>query len=78
MPRLCFSISESFEAGDTGERPDRYGRSVRHVSGVHYVGEENFQRPLLGPLFFKVSFVLSIIAMLAMSLAMWRLFQFPH
>ncbi|MCC3244401.1 hypothetical protein LG047_03520 [Methylocystis sp. WRRC1] len=77
MPRLGLSISESFDARRKVSKPDRFGRRVRHVNGVYHVGEKP-ERPLFGPLFLKLAFALSIIAMLAMSLAMWRLFHFPH
>jgi len=77
MPRLGLSINETFDSRVNHNRPDHYGRRVRHVDGVHYVGGTS-ERPLFGSLFFRISFALSIIAMLAMSLAMWRLFHFPR
>lgn len=76
MPRLGVSISETFDSKPKVARPDRYGRRVRHVSGVEYVREKP-ARPLRS-LFFRITATLALLAIIAMSAALWRLFSFPH
>lgn len=76
MPRLGLSISETFDSKRTVARPDRYGRRVRHVNGVEYVAEKR-EKPLRS-LFFKITATLALLAIIAMSAALWRLFSFPH
>lgn len=71
MPRLGVSVNNSFA---THNRPDRYGRRVRYVNGVDYFEpkERSFS------LFVKLAMALTLIASLAMPLAVWKLFNFPH
>lgn len=77
MPRLGLSISESYDRRPKAPKPDQYGRRVRTVEGVRVVGARE-QRPIFTPLYFKVTAALVLLATASISLAMWRLFNFPH
>lgn len=74
MPRLGMSIDEKFDH-QRAPRPDKYGRRVRYVNGVDVPNEK---RALIDPLFLKLALGLTIIASVAMAVAIWRLFSFPH
>lgn len=70
MSRFSLLINESCR------RPvpaDRYGRRIRHVEGVHVIGESQ-----LLPLLVKVALALALLAAATTSIAVWRLFAFPH
>jgi len=77
MPRLGLSINESFVKSPKPPKPDQYGRRVRAVSGVRVVNEREAP-PVFTSLFFKVTLTLALLATLATSLALWRLFSFTH
>ncbi|WP_442756723.1 hypothetical protein ACNHKD_09080 [Methylocystis sp. JAN1] len=77
MPRLSVSISDSFDSRRRAPKPDAYGRRPRHVPGVRIVGERE-TAPSLSSLFFKATATLVVIAAIAVSLAVWRLFTFHH
>jgi hypothetical protein len=77
MPRLGLSINDSFDRRPRAPQPDAYGRRPRQVSGVRVVGERE-KAPLFSPLFLKVTAVMTLIAAIAVSLAIWRLFTFHH
>lgn len=70
MPRLGVSVNQHFA---TPNRPDRFGRRIRYVNGVDYAEPERGVS-----LFVKLAMALTVIASLAMALAVWRLFHFPH
>ncbi|KAF2991680.1 hypothetical protein OGR47_08790 [Methylocystis sp. MJC1] len=73
MPRFSVSIGGSVPRSLQTVKADQYGRRIRHVEGVHVVGEN-----LLLPLFFKVALALALLAAATSSIAAWRLFAFPH
>jgi hypothetical protein len=75
MPRLGLSFSSNF--AKTKTKPNTYGRRIRNVEGVRIVGERE-PSPALGALFFKVASILALLALAAMAVAIWRLFNFPH
>lgn len=76
MPRLGLSFNESFDRRPRAPKPDAYGRRPRQISGVRVVGERE-TAPLF-PLFLKATATLTIIAAIAVSLAVWRLYTFHH
>jgi hypothetical protein len=73
MPRLAVSISKNYAQ----QKTDAGGRRIRAVQGVRIVGERD-KPSLFDRLFFKVTVFLALLAMASMSLAIWRLFNFPH
>lgn len=77
MPRLGLSINQSFDNRPRPPKPDQYGRRVRSLDGVRIVGERE-ERPVFASLFVKVTLTLSLVATIAVALAMWRLFTFHH
>lgn len=77
MPRFGIAINESSDQRFRAPKPDQYGRRVRDVQGVRVAGVRE-EPTIFSSLFFKVTLTLSIVAMLAVSLAAWRLFTFRH
>ncbi len=74
MPQLGLSVNHDYESRKA-PRPDKFGRRVRVVNGVAPVGES---KPFAETPFFKIAASLAIVATLAMSVALVRLFTFPH
>ena len=78
MPRFGLSFADTYDQRQRAPQPDPYGRRPRHVEAVRIVGEEP-QRPLiLSPFFIKLTLSLTAVAAVAVSIAAWRLFTFPH
>lgn len=73
MPRFSVSIGGFAPRSSQTVEADRYGRRIRHVEGVHVVGEN-----LLLSLFLKVASALALLAAATSSIAGWGLFAFPH
>jgi hypothetical protein len=76
MPLFGLIVHESYRAR-TAPQPDRYGRRIRQVEGVHVVGERESPLMLSG-FYMKTMLALTLVAAVAASLAAWRLFTFPH
>lgn len=77
MPRLALEISRNYSAS-AKPAADPYGRKVRDLAGVTVGGPKRARPLLLHPLFLKVAGWLTVIAALAMAIAIWRLFHFPR
>lgn len=77
MPRLGLSVSESFDRRPSAPKPDPYGRRPRRVEAVRIAGEDRTPS-LFSPVFIKLTASLAVIAAVAVSIAAWRLFTFPH
>lgn len=77
MPRLGLTVSDHFNSGANASKPDRFGRRVRHVSGVE-IHEAQMDATFVNPFFLKLALWLAALAFLGMALAFWRLFSFPH
>ncbi|MCX7899871.1 MAG: hypothetical protein N2444_07310 [Methylocystis sp.] len=73
MPQLGLSVHGQFESHRAPA--DKYGRRVRFVEGVELA---NGRQSMLNPVFVKFAIGLAIVAAVAMSAALWRLFTFPH
>lgn len=73
MPRLGIHLDNFVERN--APTPDKFGRRVRHVNTVEYGAERS---RLFDPILVKFAAGLAIIAAVAMTIALWRLFTFPH
>ena len=78
MPRLTVSVNRTYQAAQIERRVGPTGRPIRHVKTVMR-REEPTERPAYSsPLFFKITAWLALIAAVALAIATWRLFHFPH
>lgn len=77
MPRLGLAINQEFDTRARVGKPDKFGRRVRHVPGVETPARDH-DSIFVNPFVVKLALWLAVIAFLAMSAAMWRLFSFPH
>lgn len=77
MPRLGLAIDEDFTKRAASAPPDRFGRRVRRVEGVQ-IHEPKPESLFYSPFIVKLALWLSVIAVIGMSVALWRLFSFPH
>lgn len=77
MPRLGLAVSDHFNSDASASKPDRFGRRVRHVSGVE-IRETQTDATFINPFFVKLALWLTALAFLGMAVALWRLFSFPH
>lgn len=73
MPRLGVSVDYFVER--KAPPADKYGRRIRHVNGVEFSGAPS---RLFDPILVKVAAGLAIMAAVSMTVALWRLFTFPH
>lgn len=77
MPRLGLAVNEDFASHRNASTPDKFGRRVRYVNGLQ-VREEKTDAGLYSLFIVKLALWLSVIAVMGMSVALWRLFSFPH
>jgi hypothetical protein len=77
MPRLGLAVNEDFSTRVTAGKPDRFGRRVRHVAGVA-THKDPSEAVFVNPFFVKLALWLATAAFIGMTIALWRLFSFPH
>jgi hypothetical protein len=74
MPRLGISVNRTFASGQPAFENGPGGRAVRRVEAV-VAGDG--ERPFLRhPRFLKLASGLTVVAILALAIALWRLFHF--
>lgn len=74
MPRLGISVNPNFQERKAPPT-DQYGRRVRTVNGIAQIDEK---KPFVDPIFLKLAAGLAVFAAISMTIALWRLFTFPH
>lgn len=72
MSRLVISYSNQ-----RFSRPSRYESRLRKIGGIDSAALSE-SAPLFPPLLLRIMATLAVAAVVAVSLAIWRIYHFPH
>jgi len=80
MPQLTLKVANQYRSTEVRlPAADAYGRRVRNIDNLVARPVPPAAPPsVIGPLFFKALTWLTVVAGLAVSLALWRLFHFAR